>query len=221
MEEPPAPSPARRPLVIGHRGFAARYPENTAAGVRAALAAGADGVEVDARLSADGLWVCHHDLRFRGEAVHRHPWRDLRANGVDPLEEILAAVPGERWLYLEIKPLAARHLEAGLEALHGILAPHGPTLRILSSSRAVLEAVAPVLPGAIPSLVIRRAHHPPLPARWTLSPHHTLVERLLPSGRELHPWTVNHPRRQRQLAALGIPSLTTDDPARALAALER
>ncbi|RMF85357.1 MAG: glycerophosphodiester phosphodiesterase, partial [Nitrospirae bacterium] len=32
--------------MIGHRGFRARFPENSAAGVRAALAAGADGVEV-------------------------------------------------------------------------------------------------------------------------------------------------------------------------------
>jgi len=59
-----------------------------------------------------------------------------------------------------------------------------------------------------------------LSGRWTLSPHHTLVERLLPTGRELHPWTVNTPRRIRALAALGIPSLTTDDPERALHVLE-
>ncbi len=220
MDDGPSLRPTRRPLVIGHRGFAARHPENTAAGVRAALAAGADGVEVDTRLSADGLWVCHHDLRCGGSRIQERRWCDLAADGVDALADILAAMPRRRWLFVEIKPLAARRLEGGLEALRDILAPHGPTLRVLSSSPSVLAAVSRVLPGATPSLVIRRVHRPPLPPGWTLSPHHTLVESLLAAGRELHPWTVNHPRRQRHLALLGVGSLTTDDPERALESLE-
>ncbi|TMK20451.1 MAG: glycerophosphodiester phosphodiesterase, partial [Actinobacteria bacterium] len=47
--------------VIGHRGAAALGPENTIAAVEAGLAAGADGVEIDVRRTADGVVVLMHD----------------------------------------------------------------------------------------------------------------------------------------------------------------
>ena len=50
-----------RPLVIAHRGHSARYPENTLEAYRAAIASGADLVETDARLSADGVVIASHD----------------------------------------------------------------------------------------------------------------------------------------------------------------
>lgn len=48
-------------LVIGHRGTAACAPENTREGIALALAHGADAVEFDVRLSADGEVVLFHD----------------------------------------------------------------------------------------------------------------------------------------------------------------
>ena len=50
-----------RPLVIAHRGHSARYPENTLEAYRAAISAGADLVETDARLAADGVVIASHD----------------------------------------------------------------------------------------------------------------------------------------------------------------
>jgi len=50
-----------RPLVIAHRGDSRQAPENTLAAFRAALAAGADMIELDARASADGTLWCLHD----------------------------------------------------------------------------------------------------------------------------------------------------------------
>lgn len=59
---PAAPiPPASRVLVVGHRGARARFPENTLPAVRHALEAGADGVEVDVRLTADDVPVVVHD----------------------------------------------------------------------------------------------------------------------------------------------------------------
>lgn len=52
---------ARRPLVLGHRGWRDACPENTLAGVRAAVAVGCEGVERDLHLSADGHVVVLHD----------------------------------------------------------------------------------------------------------------------------------------------------------------
>ncbi len=49
------------PLVVGHRGARARFPENTLPALRHALASGADGVEVDVRVTADDVLVLAHD----------------------------------------------------------------------------------------------------------------------------------------------------------------
>ena len=51
------------PLVIAHRGASADAPEHTLAAYQAALDQGADGLECDVRLTADGHLVCVHDRR--------------------------------------------------------------------------------------------------------------------------------------------------------------
>lgn len=49
------------PRIVGHRGAAALAPENTLAGFHKAAEVGAKMVELDAKLSADGIVICHHD----------------------------------------------------------------------------------------------------------------------------------------------------------------
>ena len=56
----PLLDPDKRPIV-GHRGNPAYAPENTMESFRQALAAGAECVELDVRLSADGVAVVMHD----------------------------------------------------------------------------------------------------------------------------------------------------------------
>lgn len=50
-----------RPLIIAHRGFAGRFPENTLAAFRAGLKTGAEVIELDYHHSADGVPVVIHD----------------------------------------------------------------------------------------------------------------------------------------------------------------
>ncbi|MEQ1573805.1 MAG: glycerophosphodiester phosphodiesterase family protein [Vicinamibacterales bacterium] len=50
-----------RPLVFAHRGGAAIGPENTLVAFGRGITAGADGIELDVHLSADGVPVVHHD----------------------------------------------------------------------------------------------------------------------------------------------------------------
>jgi glycerophosphoryl diester phosphodiesterase len=54
--------PRDRPLNVGHRGASAAAPQNTLAAFRKAIELGADGVELDAQLSADGTVVVIHDF---------------------------------------------------------------------------------------------------------------------------------------------------------------
>jgi glycerophosphoryl diester phosphodiesterase len=51
----------KTPWIIGHRGYPAKYPENTLAAFQAAIAAGATMVELDVMLSRDRKLVVIHD----------------------------------------------------------------------------------------------------------------------------------------------------------------
>lgn len=71
--------------ILAHRGYAARFPENTREAVVAAMAAGARFVEFDIQLSADGVPFLLHDEDFTrtGDAVNRI--FDLDAAEVDDI----------------------------------------------------------------------------------------------------------------------------------------
>ena len=60
-------------IVVGHRGYAAKYPENTLLSFEAAIDLGVDGIELDVWMSADGVPMVIHDgncNRTCGEDVH-------------------------------------------------------------------------------------------------------------------------------------------------------
>ena len=50
----------RLPQAVAHRGYKAMYPENTMAAFRAAVQAGAHGIETDPHLTKDGVVVLSH-----------------------------------------------------------------------------------------------------------------------------------------------------------------
>ena len=53
--------PETYPKIIAHRGASARAPENTLAAFARAVSDGAEGIELDVRLSSDRVAVVHHD----------------------------------------------------------------------------------------------------------------------------------------------------------------
>jgi len=57
------PTAPGRPQVVAHRGSSLHQPEHTLAAYVAALDEGAEGLECDVRLTADGHLVCVHDRR--------------------------------------------------------------------------------------------------------------------------------------------------------------
>ena len=70
-------TPDIRPLIIGHRGASAIAPENTLAAFKQALSAGADGIELDVRLSRDGVPVVIHDATLRRTGLSSGAVRQL------------------------------------------------------------------------------------------------------------------------------------------------
>lgn len=52
-------------MIIAHRGYSARYPENTLLAFRQAARAGADRIELDVHFTADRQLVIHHEYTVK------------------------------------------------------------------------------------------------------------------------------------------------------------
>jgi glycerophosphoryl diester phosphodiesterase len=61
-------TPSRIPALVAHRGYPARFPENTLIGIQAAAAAGARWIEFDVQLSRDHLPFLCHDASLKRTA---------------------------------------------------------------------------------------------------------------------------------------------------------
>jgi glycerophosphoryl diester phosphodiesterase len=68
-----------RPLVFAHRGGARLAPENTMAAIDNGLRLGADGIEIDVQLSADGIPIVIHDPTLDRTTDKSGPVRNLTA----------------------------------------------------------------------------------------------------------------------------------------------
>jgi glycerophosphoryl diester phosphodiesterase len=128
--------------VFAHRGGAALRPENTLLAFDHGMALGADGIELDVRLSRDDVVVVHHDetverttngrgeiASFTADELERldagynfggpsHPYRGT-TGGIPRLETVLRRYP-TAWLIVEMKlndpELAHRTLDLVREA---------------------------------------------------------------------------------------------------------
>jgi len=127
---------AMRPQVVAHRGASDDNAEHTLGAYIAALDAGADGLECDVRLTADGHLVCVHDRSLRRTASTRgvvstmelselseldfaswkNPWADLDDEAPDR-DESLDGVLTLRKL-LETAADYDRRVELAIETKH-------------------------------------------------------------------------------------------------------
>ena len=107
--------------IIGHRGASDDAPENTISSIKEAFVQGADGVEVDVRLTKDERVVCIHDkntLRTTGLSleVKNSDYRELKNldagswkgtawenEFIPSLEEVLKEVPSDKKIFIEVK----------------------------------------------------------------------------------------------------------------------
>jgi len=109
-----------QPIIFAHRGASAHAPENTLAAFELALAHGADAIELDAKLSSDGLAVVIHDMtidrttggRGRVKEMSLADLRSLEAGSffsskfqsekIPLLEEVFESVGGRTFINVEL-----------------------------------------------------------------------------------------------------------------------
>jgi glycerophosphoryl diester phosphodiesterase len=156
---PPAGSGGRRALVAAHRGGALLWPENSLLAFRNAIALGADLLETDVHLSADGVVVVLHDPTLDRTTTGTGRVRDATREALSPLRlrardgvataepvptlaELLDLVaPAGVGLLLEIKVGADRARYPGIE--EKVLALVGE--RRLASRVVVMAFEAPTV----------------------------------------------------------------------------
>lgn len=236
-------------MLFGHRGAAALAPENTLPSFAAALEAGADGVELDIRLTADGRVVIMHDdnvsrttdgrgfvsempfeaIRALNAAVRFPGWGD--AARVPTLEEVLEVLTGRARIVVEAKGSfregrfvpAAAVIEAAAPALAGV-----PDVLISSFDPAAVAAARALLPDVPTGFT---SFDPDAGLATAVAAGHEechipqeavtadFVRRAHEAGRRVLCWTVNTPRRMAELSAMEVDGVFTDDPAALRAAL--
>jgi len=232
-------------LVDAHRGASAWCPENTLAAFEAAIASGADSVELDVQLSADGVAVVIHD-----DTV------DRTTNGSGAVAQLTAAELGAldagTWKSPSFRGQRIPTLDQCLWLLAG-------TVRVnmelkASDPRLAAIAVAAIEERGLHDQVIVSSFHlellaevaERLPEVWI---HHFLEREPPPdffrrdascvdsvgvakdyvteqavawfraAGRPTWVWTVDDPGAAVRFAAMGVQAVTSNDPAGILAAL--
>ena len=150
------------PRILAHRGGGTLAPENTLAAIRAGRAAGFEGIECDAMLSADRVPMLIHDPTLerttegRGDVaaataaelgrLDAGSWLAPRFAG-EPVPTLAQAIALCRelgsWMNVEIKPSPGRDIETGVAVADLVARSFGPgeTAPLLSSfSRSALAA---------------------------------------------------------------------------------
>ena len=230
--------------VIGHRGAAGLAPENTLAGLVRARASGCAWVEVDAKLTADGVAVLFHDDTLDRTtdgtgAFSGATWSALRSldaggwfssqntgEGVPTLVDALEfAADFGLGVNVEIKPSPGRAEETARAVLDA-LASSGRGLSVLLSSfdgdaLALARDAWPDVPRALIVSVLdgdEVACAQALDCEGLHIPDKGLtaetVRALKAEGLSVRVYTVNGPARARDLWSWGVDAVFTDFPDR-------
>ena len=115
---------AARPMIVAHRGDTSLgAPENSVESIAAAIASGAEMVELDVQWSADEEFVCYHDEEHPAirKAIHRTKYDELKKHHVSALTEILAVGKGKMYFNLEIKEYSDRDPARFMQSLVTLL----------------------------------------------------------------------------------------------------
>jgi glycerophosphoryl diester phosphodiesterase len=231
--------------LLGHRGARHAAPENTFAAFDLALDEGAEGVELDVRLNGSGDIIVCHDItldrvtegrdRRAIHALSSSDCRSVRLGQGEPLpflRDVLDwAVRRSACVNVELK-MDGRRRPALVRAVAELTREHAAPGDLLISSfhpLAVLghRALAPAVASAWLMDSFAAADLPWLAHAGSvaLHPKHTWITaarlaRWKEQVPRVHAWTVNDVERARELAALGVDCLITDNPGALRRALE-
>jgi glycerophosphoryl diester phosphodiesterase len=237
-----------RILIIGHRGAMGHAPENTMASFAMGLAMGADAIELDVHLSANGHLVVIHDSSVDRttngsgyikdltlaeiKSLDAGSWYgpEFAGERIPTLDEVLAWAKGRISLVIEIKnsPVFYPGIE---EKVVEALKAHGmeDAAVVISFDHRSVKKVKELRPGiATGILYVARPVDAVSMARTARADAiHPNVGYLTAetvgeahrAGLAVSTWIVNDPLQMRKLADMGVDSVGTNYPDRLCSAL--
>ncbi len=242
----------KRPWVIAHRGYKAKYPENTIAAFEAAIDVKADMIELDICLTHDRVPVVIHDntldrttngsgivQQFSLEELKKldaGSWfsPEFKGEPIPTLQEVLQLSQGRIAVNIEIKPESLESpspVDAIEKQVCEMVKGFGMEESVLISSfehvfffrmerwlkaqSANLFRFAPLQNTSLSTefllgLCHRKKAYSFHPAQSLLSKE--LVHALTSNGFRVLTFTVNDPKRMKQLIEIGVTGIITDEP---------
>lgn len=222
--------------IIAHRGASRERLENTLPAFQRAIDLGADAVELDVHVTADGTVIVHHDPVLRGGTggggasagngstsppiatmttaeVASFPLRD--GSAAPTLAEVAALMGSDLTIYCELKGSgSARPAIDVLRRGGSRCAVHSFDHRMIAEAasyapevaRGVLEVSRHVDAASTPRAVRARD-------LWQLVEYidESLVREVHADGGRVIAWTANDPALVERLAAWGVDALCSDD----------
>jgi glycerophosphoryl diester phosphodiesterase len=228
---------SKRPRIVAHRGYSAKYPENTLAAFQAAVDLGVDAVELDVRRTKDGEIVVLHDAMLDRTTDGSGPlaaytWEELqmfsagewfdatfRAERIPRLADVFPILRDRAELLIEIKETGIEDAVVRLIWAHGALG----SVSCGSFDRGSILAVRKLDPAIPVCLIAVSCESKDVPALVkagirgvNLEYHHLspeLLEVLHDAKLAVNAWTVDAAADLGRLAAMGVDAITTNDPA--------
>jgi glycerophosphoryl diester phosphodiesterase len=226
-------------MVVAHRGASIEHPENTIEAFEAAIELGADAVEFDVRMTADGHAVVMHDPDVSRTTdgtglVSEMMLAEIRELGVPTVEDALRCLSGRVAADIEIKNLPGEpdftpDREPAVEATLAALDSVGFSGQVIVSSFnpasiAHSRALRPDVPtglltefGVVADEALARATahgHPwvlPFVAQ-VLDAGENFADRVHAGGALLGVWIADDPDTASRLFELGADAVATNDP---------
>jgi glycerophosphoryl diester phosphodiesterase len=123
-------------LVAAHRGYSAKYPENTFVAFDAAISVGADMIELDIQFTKDDHIVVYHDeyLSLTNQIISEHNYEDIKDYDVGSrfgvqfaderiplLRDVLLRYKDKIYFIIEVKPVLSDQTKTNLQTLCDII----------------------------------------------------------------------------------------------------
>ncbi|OLS13359.1 MAG: glycerophosphodiester phosphodiesterase [Promethearchaeota archaeon CR_4] len=224
--------------IIAHRGWSAKYPENTLLAFREAIALGAEAIEFDVHPSRDGELVVIHDADVsrttNGKGnVSTLPFNALRAldagqgERIPTLREVLELGRGKVFFHLEMKASGIEEKVLALVDDVGVMDatyfssfihPVMGTVKALRPIAKVATLESPVLADSeakqlrLATLFIKHAQKVNAMAVHVNDSNTTpiIVDKLHASGLRVNVWTVDSENLAAELVKMGVDGFFTN-----------
>ena len=221
-------------IMIAHKGYSGKYPENTALAFRMAGEHGSGGAETDVRMTKDGEYVTHHDdeIFFADGTsclISEHTLEELRAKPMknDTTNDVVYLTTFREYLeilrgygmvcFIELKgPYTTEQVKGVFDLAR----------EVYDLKKCILQSFG------FENLLEARALFPDLPLMWTYGKNESEYERCFAhgfsidadqyvvtekmildfhaQGLEVGVWTVNDEKDVERFKAMGVDYIESD-----------